>query len=97
MGQTISKTLAVNRARNFLIMLNNLQHMHFKLLQKDQFKKQQKQLVIWLAIKMLAKLQKRQKHRNFLEVVLSKTDIPRERYITQKKREQISDKLRLIK
>ena len=46
---------------------------------------------------MLAKLQKRQKHRNFLEVVLSKTDIPRERYISPEKREQISDKLRLIK
>ena len=32
--------------RNFLIMLNNLQQMQLKLLQKESFKKQQKELVI---------------------------------------------------
>ena len=32
--------------QNFLIMLNNLQLMRLKLLQKEQFKKQHKHLVI---------------------------------------------------
>ena len=35
--------------------------MHLKLFQKDLFKKQQKQLVIWSVIKLLIKLQKFQK------------------------------------
>ena len=42
-GQNISKNLT---AKNFLIMLNIQQQMRLKLLQKEQFKKQQKQLVI---------------------------------------------------
>ena len=40
------KTSAVNTVRNVLLMLNNLQQMHLKLLQKEQFKKHEKQLVI---------------------------------------------------
>ena len=36
----------------------NLQQMRLKLLQKEQFKKQQKQLVISLVIKLLIELQK---------------------------------------
>ena len=36
--------------------------MHLKLLQKEQLKKQQKQLVIELEIKFLMKLQEVQKH-----------------------------------
>ena len=36
--------------RNILIMLKNLQQMHLKQLRKEQFKKQQKQQVIWLII-----------------------------------------------
>ena len=35
----------VNTTKNVLIMLNNLQQMCLKLLQKEQFKKEQKQLV----------------------------------------------------
>ena len=38
--------------------------MHLKLFQKDLFKKQQKQLVIWSVIKLLIKLQKFQKIHN---------------------------------
>ena len=34
------KTCVVNIARNFLIMLKNLQQMHIKLLQEDSFKKE---------------------------------------------------------
>ena len=40
------KTSAVNTVRNVLLMVNNLQQMHLKLLQKEQFKKHEKQLVI---------------------------------------------------
>ena len=39
-------TIVVNIVRNFLIMLNSLLQMHLELLQKEQFEKQQKQLVI---------------------------------------------------
>ena len=43
---SISKNLAVNTVKSFFIELNKLHHIHLKLLQKDQFKKQQKQPVI---------------------------------------------------
>ena len=42
-------------------MLSNTQKMHLKLFQKEQFKKQQKQLVILFVIKLLIKLQRPQK------------------------------------
>ena len=42
-GKNIRKSLSDKYS--FLIMPNNLLQMHLKLLQKDQFKKQQKQLV----------------------------------------------------
>ena len=54
----------VNTAKEFLIMLKNLQQMHLKLLQKESFKKPQKQLRIQLVIKLLIKLQKFQKIHN---------------------------------
>ena len=44
--EILVKTYVVNTARNFLIMLSNLLQMHLKLLQKEEFKKLQKQLVI---------------------------------------------------
>ena len=40
------RTLAINTVRYFLIMLTNLQQMHLKLLQKEEFQKVQRQLVI---------------------------------------------------
>ena len=49
------------RVKDFLIMLNNLQQMHLKLLQKESFKKHQKQLVIRLIIKLLIKSRKPKK------------------------------------
>ena len=42
-------------------MLSNTQKMYLKLFQKEQFKKQQKQLVILFVIKLLIKLQRPQK------------------------------------
>ena len=47
-----------------MIILKNLQQMRLKLLQKEQFKKQQKQLVISLVIKLLIELQKFQNIHN---------------------------------
>ena len=41
-----AKAGVINIARKFFTMLNNLQQMRLKLLQKEQFRRQQKQLVI---------------------------------------------------
>ena len=45
-------------------MLNNMPQMHLELLQKEQFKKQQEQAVIWLVIKLLIQLRKFKKIHN---------------------------------
>ena len=59
-GEIISKNLrGKNTAKNFLIMINNLQQMHLKVLRKEQFNKQQKQLVIRLVIKPLMNMTKK--------------------------------------
>ena len=59
-GRNISKNVngILYLAKNFLIVLKDLQNVHLKLLQKDSFKKQQKQLVIRLVTKLLTELQK---------------------------------------
>ena len=62
----------VNTAKKFLIMLKNLKKIDLKPLQKESFKKQQKQLVILLVIKMLMKLQKFQKiHNKIIQLQMS--------------------------
>ena len=45
---------------------------------KMQFKKQWKQLVIWLVMKLMIKLQKSQKlcHKNFSKTVTNETEMP---------------------
>lgn len=56
-GKIISKILngkMVNIVKNFLIMLNDLQQVCLKLLQKESFKKQLKQLMISLVINLLS-------------------------------------------
>ena len=55
MGKSVSNNLPVNTVQNVLIILNNMLQMHL-----EQFRKQQKQLVIQLVIKLLAKLQRSQ-------------------------------------
>ena len=45
MGKKV-KHYVVNTAKNFLLTLNSLEQMHLKLLQKESFKKQQRQLLI---------------------------------------------------
>ena len=52
------KSEAVITPKNFRTTPNNLQQMHLKQLEKNRLKKQQKQLVILLIVKLLTKLQK---------------------------------------
>ena len=70
-------------------MLKNPLQLSLKLLQKKQFRKQQKNLMICLVIKLLIKLQKYQEvHQSSSETVESEIkntvfhrEIPKERYI----------------
>ena len=57
-GKYITKNLSGKHSQKLLDHAKNLLHIHIKLLQKEQFKKQQIQLVIWLVIKSLIKLQR---------------------------------------
>ena len=79
----------VNTAKNVLIMLNNLQQMHLKLLQEECFKKQQRKMAIWLVIKLLIELRKFQKINRMIK------KMPKERYISPEGRQEIIDELRL--
>ena len=64
-GKNISKKLSGKYSQKiFLILLTNLLEMNLTLLQKESFKKQQKQLVIWLVTKSLTELPKFQKINN---------------------------------
>ena len=62
MGNKINKNLSSKKSKIFLIILKTCQHLkgHLKLLQKKQFKKLLKQLVIWSVITSLIKLQRSQ-------------------------------------
>ena len=51
--KNISKSFSGKHSQKFLDHAKNLQEMHLKLLQKESFKKQQKQLVISFVIKLL--------------------------------------------
>ena len=44
-GKNLSKSLNSRYSQNFLIMLNNLQQMRFKILQKESFKKQKQPVI----------------------------------------------------
>ena len=68
-GRNISKSLSEKYSQKFLIMLNKMQLIYLKLLQKGQFQKQQKHLVIWFAIKLLVKLQKSRESQKQLDIV----------------------------
>ena len=54
----MSKNISASTVKIFLIMLSNLQKMHLKLLQKEQFKKQLKQLAIFFGKKVTDKITK---------------------------------------
>ena len=65
-GKNTGKNLSGKYSQKLLDHAKKLQQMHLKLLKKEQFKKQQKQLVIWLVIKLLIKSRGFQKGRNKL-------------------------------
>ena len=80
-------------------MLNNLQQMLLKLLQKGQFKTQQKQLVILLVIKLLIELRKsKSSPQNNSKTIMNEHDneILKERCISPEERQKIIDDLRLV-
>ena len=86
-------------SKNLLIMLNNPQQICLKLLQKEQFKKQQKELVIWLVVTLLIKLQKFQKiHNTMIQTQLQMRIIKKylKKDICLQKKDKIVDEMRLI-
>ena len=74
--------------------------MHLKLVQKDQFKKYRKQLVISLVIRVLTELLKFEKksQQNNSEAVRNEhnKEIPKERHISPEERQKNNDDLRLV-
>ena len=86
-------------SKYLLIMLNNPQQICLKLLQKEQFKKQQKELVIWLVVTLLIKLQKFQKiHNTMIQTQLQMRIIKKylKKDICLQKKDKIVDEMRLI-
>ena len=98
-GKNISKNLSGKYSQELLDHANNLLLMHLKLSQKELLKKQQKQLVIWLVIKLQIELWKSLKISppNSLETVKNELDkeIPKKRYISPEDRKKIIDDLSL--
>ena len=74
----------VNKAKNLLIMRNNLQQTHLTMLQIEWSKKLLMQLVIWLVIKLLIELRKSQKLHNTI-IQRHDKEIPKESYISPEK------------
>ena len=82
----------VNTVKNFLITLNNLQQMRLKPLQKEQLKKQWRQLVT----NKVTKVTKNSQQNNSATVANENDkEIPKERYISPDKRQEIINDLRL--
>ena len=98
LGKNIGKNISKNLSSKYsLKLLNHVKQsttVHLKLLQKEQFQRQQKQLVIWLVIALLIKLQTN--HHKILPIRLKVKRIPKERFISLNERQQIADKLKLI-
>ena len=98
-GKNISKDLNGKYNEKFLDRTKNLQQMHLKLLQREPFEKQERQLLIGLVIKLLIELTKVSKNsqENNSETVINEHDneIPTERYISPEERQDIIDNLRL--
>ena len=60
----MSQNLSVKYSQTFIDHVKNLQQIHLKLLQREWFKKQQMQQVIWFIIKLQIKLRGSQKIHN---------------------------------
>ena len=71
--------------------------MHLKLIQKKRFKKQQKQLLTSLEIKLLIELKTSQQlHQKIIQKKNEEEEeIRRERYISPEQKQEITDDLRL--
>ena len=89
----------VNTAKTFMIMLNNLQQMHVKLLQKESLKIAETTGDL-IDNKIANKIMKtsRSLPQNNSETITSKPDkeLPKERYVSPKERHKTIDNLRLI-
>ena len=90
----------VNIVRNFLIMLNNLQQMHLKLLQKRVIQKKAEATGYLFDNKIANRITNASKsfQRNNSETLTNEHDkeIPKERYISSVERLEIIDDLGLI-
>ena len=83
----------MNVAKNLLLMLNKQPQMHLILPQKKQFKRQQKQLVMSMVIKLLINLQT---HHRILQRQLKIKQKYIKKDIYLQKKGKINDDLRLI-
>ena len=69
-AENMGKNVGKNKSKNLngkysqKLQLNNMQQIHLKLLQEEQLKTKQKQLVIWLVMKLQIELQQPQKPHN---------------------------------
>ena len=91
----------VNTAKNFLIMLNNLQQMHLKLVQKKKKIQRTTEATGNLIGNKIANRitgVSKNSQQNNSETVTNEHDkeIPKERHISPKQRQKIIDNLRLI-
>ena len=94
--KVIVKAWAVNTVRNFLIVLKNLQQMHLKLLQKEQFKKTAEATGDIIGNKnadRITKVSKTSPHNNS---ETNEVETLRERYTSLKQRGSKIGDLRLI-
>ena len=99
-GQNINKNVSGKYSQELLNMLKNLQQMRLTLLQKYQFKKQQKQLVILIGNKIADRITKVSENlpQNDLWTISNEQDkeTPKDRYTSSKEIQEIIDDLRLI-
>ena len=90
-AKNISRNLSGKYSQKVLDHAKNVHQMSLKLIQKQQFKKQEKHLVIWLVITLLMKLRKLQKtHNNIiqrkLQMSIVKKYLKKDLYLQRKDR-----------
>ena len=96
-GKNISKILSGKYSLKLLdhAKQSTKDALHLKLIQKELFKKQQKQLVIWLVIKFLIELRKFEKiHNNIiqrqLQIIMIKKYPSKDIYLQKKERKLLT-------
>ena len=91
------KMQAVNTAKNFLFMLNNLPHIHLKLLQRGQFKKTAEPISDLVSNEIADRIRKVSKtsQQSNLEIVTNEHDkeVSKQRYISSEEKLKIIDDL----